>query len=347
MNRSHAIKLLMIGLIAVAVSMAATTETEAGSKPKHLLKIATLAPDGSTWMRVMNEMDEEIRTATGNAVGFKLYPNMVQGDEKVVLRRIRNGQLHGGGFTGVGLGEFAPAARVLELPFLLRTNEEVDLVHQAIDEELERIMLESGYVFLGWAEVGPVYLFTNIPVRSQEDMSSVKMWLWEGDPIAEAMFDVFKIPPIPLSIPHVMTSLQTRMIDGVYASPYACIALQWFTRVTYMSDIPVSHATGALVVSKKKFDKIPPEHQETVRSIARRHLDALVQATRKENADALAAITENGIQIVSPDAEQLATLMEHAERVWDQLADDLYPRSLLDRVIATLELRRADATTPE
>jgi len=84
-----------------------------------LLKIATLAPEGSTWMNLMHEMDERVREATGNEVGFKFYAGGVQGDERLVLRKMRTGQLHGGGFTGNGLGVIAPSLRVLEIPFLL------------------------------------------------------------------------------------------------------------------------------------------------------------------------------------------------------------------------------------
>lgn len=315
----------------------------AAKKPETLLKIATLAPEGSTWMRVMNEMDADVRTATGDAVGFKFYPNMVQGDEQVVLRRIRNGQLHGGGFTGLGLGEIAPAVRVLEIPFLFRSDDEVDAVHAAVDAELERAMESNGFVLLGWAEVGPIYLFTRTPVRSREDLSGVKMWLWEGDPIAERMFKVFDVPPIPLAIPHVMTALQTGMVDGIYASPYACIALQWFTRVKYLTDVPVTHATGAVVVSRKAFETIPAEHQKTVRAIARRHLDGLVAETRRENVEALEEIEAAGIVRVESDAAQLARFRERARTVWTELAGALYPKPLLDQVLRTLDDYRAEA----
>ena len=311
------------------------------AKPKVLLKVATLAPDGSTWMKIMKEMDEEVREATGNGVGFKLYPNMVQGDEHVVLRRIRNGQLQGGGFTGTGLGAIASQIRVLELPFLFRGDEEVDLIHEQFDADFEAALAEKGFVLLGWAEVGPVYLFTNAPVRSPKDMSRVKMWIWEGDPVAESLFRAFDIPPIPLSIAHVMTSLQTGMVDGVYSSPYGCIALQWFTRTKHMTNVPVAHATGALVVSKKAFDKIPADQRSKVKAICRKHLDRVVQATRDENVAALTVIGDHGINRVEPDPSQLDSFRAQARKVWDELADDLYSRDLLTRITGALENHRA------
>jgi TRAP-type C4-dicarboxylate transport system substrate-binding protein len=331
-----------LGVVAMAtVLVTVDADAQRKPKPKTLLKMATLAPEGSTWMKTMEAMDTEVREATGNAVGFKFYPNMVQGDENVVLRRIRNGQLHGGGFTGSGLGEIAPSIRALELPFLFRDDTEVDAVHAALDETFSAEMEENGFVLLGWAEVGSVHLFTNEPVRNPEDMKHVKMWLWEGDPVAEAMFETFSIPPIPLSIAHVMTSLQTGMIDGVYSSPYGCIALQWFTRVKYMTNQPVAHATAALVVSKKTFDKLSAEHATTVREISRRYLDELVAQSRSETAEALLELERNGMEFVVPDAVQLDGFRAKARGVWQSLAGKLYSEELLAQIGDVLEQHRS------
>lgn len=217
----------------------------------------------------------------------------------------------------------------------------MDLIHERFDSDFEAALAEKGFVLLGWAEVGPVYLFTNTPVRSPEDMSSVKMWIWEGDPVAESLFRSFDIPPIPLSIAHVMTSLQTGMIDGVYSSPYGCIALQWFTRTQYMTDVPVAHATGALVVSKKHFDKIPAAQQKIVRDVCRKHLDRVVAATREENAAALTAIADHGIQLVEPDPEQMGGFRAQAKTVWNELAGSLYSADLLKRITTVLENHRS------
>jgi TRAP-type C4-dicarboxylate transport system substrate-binding protein len=88
----------------------------AAKKPDLHLKVATVAPEGSAWMKVMRQIDREVRDATDNAVGFKVYPGGVQGDEAVVLRKVRSGQLHGGGLSGLGLGLIAPETRVMEVP---------------------------------------------------------------------------------------------------------------------------------------------------------------------------------------------------------------------------------------
>lgn len=193
---------------------------------QYTIKFATVAPEGSTWMNVMREYDAAVRKESGGRVGFKIYGTSVQGDEKAVLRKIRVGQLQAGGFTGMAMGEIAPKVRILDSPFLFRTYQEVDLVYEQYDREFRKAFEEGGYVLLGWAEVGFVYVFTNTPIHKPQDLNSLRMWSWEGDPIAETLFRELDMNPIPLAITDVMTSLQTGLIDAFYTSPYAAVVLQ-------------------------------------------------------------------------------------------------------------------------
>jgi len=75
---------------------------------QYTIKFATIAPKGTTPMNVMEEFDAAVRKESDGRLGFKIYPNNVQGDEKQVLRKIKAGLLQSGGFTGVGMGEIAP-----------------------------------------------------------------------------------------------------------------------------------------------------------------------------------------------------------------------------------------------
>ncbi len=335
--------LLMIAALAHAQAPGASPRRP---KPQHEIKLATLAPDGSTWMNIMHELDAAVRRETENRVGFKFYPGGVQGDELVVLKKIRTGQLHGGGFTGLGLGEIASELRVLELPFLFQDPAEVDQVHEKLDPTFEKILGDKGYVLLGWAEVGFIYLFTDRPVAGPEDLKQVKMWLWEGDRLAADFFSAYGISPIPLAVTDVLTALETGLINGVYASPLACIALQWFTRVSHMTDARLTHGIGAVVVDRRTWDPIPAADQATVRRLAAAHFRQLVERTRKENEESIAVMQKRGITIVTPDAARVAEFSTIGRQVWRAEVGKLYPQSLLDQVIAAVEEARSGGKAP-
>ncbi len=308
---------------------------------QYLIKFATLAPEGSTWMNVMRQYDQAIRKESGGRLGFKMYPGGVQGDEKDVLRKIKLGQLQSAGVTGVGLTTVAPKARILDSPFLFRSYDEVDEVYREYEGEFSKAFEENGFVNLGWAEVGFVYVFTNTPVRKPEDMKAVKMWMWEGDPIADAAFKSMKIDPRPLAITDVLTSLQTGLINGVYTSPLAAIALQWFPRVKYMLDMPLADAAGAVVIAKKKFDELPPDLREILVRNGKTYLSKLTLQSREDNRKALETLRKSGITFVEPESPNaLASYQQVGSEARRRLVGVLFPEDLLRRVEATVAQRR-------
>jgi TRAP-type C4-dicarboxylate transport system substrate-binding protein len=283
-------------------------------------------------MNVMREYDAAVRKESGGRLGFKIYAGGVQGDEKSVLRKIRVGQLHSGGFTGVGIGEIAPKVRILDSPFLVRSEGEIDKLYQEFGKEFEQAFEEGGYVLLGWAEVGFVHVFTSAPIRRSEDLRGIKMWTWEGDPIAETAFRALGINPIPLSFVDVMTSLQTGLIDAFYTTPYAAIALQWYARVKYMVDAPLADAAGAVLISKKFYDQLPKDLQEILLRNGRLYISKLTQASRKENKEAFNELKKRGITILTANENDLQEYIEVGNRSRRMLIGKLYSEELLDRV---------------
>ena len=330
---------LVFGLLIMTTATAA----DAARKPKakFMIKFATLAPEGSTWMKSMRQMDDEVRARTDNRVGFKFYPGGVQGDEKDVLRKIRNGQLHGGGFTGFGLGAVASDVRVLEMPFMFRDLAELDYVRGKIDGQLDQVFDEGGYVNLGWVDVGFIYIFSKKPIATPEDLAAARMWVWAGDPLAELFFKAFDISPIPLSAPDVLTALQTGVIDSAYSSTLGCIALQWFTRVSYMTDVPITHGMGAALISKKALRKVSPEDLAIMQEVAGPILRELTKKTRVQNQEAIEEMKKEGVQVVKVSEAVHQQFFETGRGAWDDGVGKLYSAELLEKVKELLAEYRA------
>ncbi|MFH1620427.1 MAG: TRAP transporter substrate-binding protein DctP [bacterium] len=298
-----------------------------------VIKFATLAPKGSTWMKVMDAFGKEVSEKTSGAVKFKIYAGGVSGDEKDVIRKIRLGQLQAGGFTGVGLGEIAPEVRILDAPFLFKNQGEIDHVYKAFDNEFRKALEDKGYVLLGWAEVGFVNIFTNVPVHSPEDLRSVKMWMWEGDPIAEAAYRAIGISPVPLSITDVMTSVQTGLVNGVYGSPLSVLALQWFTRTKFMFSLPIANASGAVLISKKTFDRLAPDLRKILIASGEKHFRTLTSLSRKDNEKSVSVLKKEGITVTEPASRKVVAEFEAmGTAARKSLVGRLYSAELLARV---------------
>ena len=307
---------------------------------KYKLKIATLAPEGSSWMKRFHEGSRAIEKRSNGRLKIKIYAGGIMGDEADVVRKIRIGQLHGAAVTGIGLGIIQPAVRVLDLPFLFKTYEELDYIRETLNSDFERKFEERGYVLLGWGDVGWIHVFSNKPVTTRDELLSTKLWAWVDDPLAHSMFKEVGVKGIPLSLPAVLPHLQTGLINAAYGSPLSTLALQWYTKVKYMSDLPITMANAAVVISKKAFDGLPEDLQIILKEEGKRMEGKLVEQVRRDNEESLKVLKKYGIKVTNTHPEFLAEMKRASYVVWAQLAGTLYSPELLSEVQELLAARR-------
>jgi TRAP-type C4-dicarboxylate transport system substrate-binding protein len=287
------LRLLCTALLLVATATSVNAQT-------YQLKFATLMPTGTSWANLLHDWIDEVEEKSEGRIKFRLYAGGVMGDEPDVLRKIRKGQLHGGMFTGYGIGRIYSPARVLEVPFMFKNTDESDFVRDQMMPELEAGFRDSGFELLGWPEVGFIHFFSTQPIRSMESIKKLKIWLWQGDPLGEAFFKAAEIDPIPLSIIDVYTQLSAKhgSIDTVYTSSFGAIALQWYTKLKYGSRIPFTNAIGGLLVSNRFFNKLPEDLQQLLKTTGKRLSDDIRLRAREENEKSLAILEKNGIEFM-------------------------------------------------
>jgi TRAP-type C4-dicarboxylate transport system substrate-binding protein len=309
-----------------------------GAKPKYNIKFAALAPKGSTWMNILEELDKSLRAKSNGELGFTIYPGGVAGDEKKVLRKMRINQIQAAGLTGVGLGAILPEERIFDSPFLFRSEAEVDYITEKFFDRFAEGFKKKGYTLLGWAEVGFVYVYTKEKVNGFDEMKKVKMWSWEGDPVASATFTALGLNPIPLSITDVITSLQSGIINAVYSPPLAAVAFQWHTRVNYMFDLPIANAMGAVIISNKFFNKLPEKYQKLLLEESKKYFSEITSSSRKDNTKSIEVMKKQGIKVVEPFSQSdLKNFEEAGKKARRSLVGKLYDDNLLNTVEQALE----------
>jgi TRAP-type transport system periplasmic protein len=309
----------------------------AGDK-KTRIKFATLAPEGSSWMKEMRRLADEVKQKTEGRVTFKFYPGGVSGDERDVIRKIRIGQIHAAGFTGVGLGQILPEVRILDLPFLFETDQEIQHVYEKLNGYFADKFEEKGYVLLGWVPVGWVHFFSTQEIQSVEDIKKTKPWMWEGDPLVEETYNALGVKPVPLSVTDVLMSLQTGLLDTIYASSQGALALQWFTKVKYMSKLRMGYATGAVLISKKKFNSLPDDCKPILKKLSEKYLKRLVEIIQRDNAASIKIMQDNGVRLSELPKKKVIEEFHQAGAVARKnLVGKLFPPKLLEAVLNHLQ----------
>lgn len=304
----------------------------------YVLKFATLAPQGSTWMNIIADWAAKVDKESKGRLKFKLYPGGVSGDEPDVLRKIRFGQLHGGAMTGHGIGYIYSPTRVLEIPFMYRSYAEVDYVRERLMPEIRAGFRKNDFELVGWMETGFVNLFSKVPVRSMDDIRKRRIWLWQGDQLAGAFFKAANISPVSLPITEVFTSLSTGLIDTAVAPPLGAIALQWFTKTPYMADIPLADGVGGLLVSGKFFNSLPKDLQDLLLRTGNEASVRLLTETRRDNEKSLAVLKQHGVSVSMTEKDiketELADLRDKAAA--DLTKSGYIPAEIFDKARRTL-----------
>jgi len=326
--------LASLTLIGVASSAAAKT-----------LKIATIVPDGTTWMTAMRAGAEEIEQRTNGRVVLKFYPGGVMGDAQSVLLKMRVGQLHGGAFTVGGLKQVYGDAEIYGLPFLFRSYDEVDRVRARVDPLLRAGFARAGLIALSISEGGFAHLMSSQPVRQVSDLAGRKVWAQENDTMSQLAWRQAGVSPVTLPLSDVFTSLQTGSIDTVAGPLAGAIAFQWHTKVRYVTDVPLSYITGILALDQRTWKDIAAADQKIVQEVLDRVSKRLDTETRASDHQAREAMQGQGLQFVEPSAAELERWREIGKATTAKLGEaGTYSSEVLDELQSELAALRESAT---
>ncbi len=272
----------------------------------HTLKIATIAPEGSSWMKDMRAGAKAIKERTGGRVILKFYGGGVQGNDRQVRRKMRTGQLNGGAFSSGGLNGFQKDADIFSLPMMFNTIEEARFVRNRIEPDLRQRLEDAGYVNFGFATAGFGYMMSNKPLRSLADLKGQKIWTPEGDPVGYAALSALGVAPVTMPITDVMTGLQTDLLDSVTVPPVGALVFQWHTKLSYITEIPVAYVYAAMLIDKRAFSKLDPEDQAVVREVMEGIYQRFDQSGVTDSRNAMQALLESGMKMVTPDKAEVS-----------------------------------------
>lgn len=332
-------RFLIAGLLALSPVLASAAT---------VFKIATVAPDGTTWMKEMREAAANVKQQTEGRVEFKYFPGGVMGNDVAVLRKMKLGQLQGGAFTGGELSQVQGDIQIYSLPFLFEDLNEIAYVRKSLDADIKQRLSEKGIVPLGIAGGGFAYLMSTKPLRNQNDLRASKVWVPQNDKIAQVAFEQSQVNPIPLPLGDVYTSLQTGLLETVGTTTSGAIVFQWHTKVKYAFDLPLTFVVGVFAVDKRPYDKLSPADRAVVDAEFSQAFRDIEQSNAKDNENARQTLIKNGVQFITPDATEHQVWTGVGVRTRDAMtANGGVSKDLLDKILALkAEYQKQQAGTP-
>jgi TRAP-type C4-dicarboxylate transport system substrate-binding protein len=330
-NLGRALMVLTLGLLLAPAAFAQTIT----------VKMATLAPEGTTWYNGLRQIGDRWAEISGGKVQVKIYAGGVAGNEGTQVRKMRIGQLHGAGLTNLGLLDIDAGPQVINTPMLIRSYDELDCVMEAITPTLDQRLLDKGFVVLSWSDAGWSHYFNRAPASTPADAGKYKVWAWEGDPAAVIGFRKMGLNPVVVQSVEVIPSLQSGLIDGFFSTPLASLSLQWFALAPNMLDVPWAPLTGATVITKEAWDAIPAEYHEPFMAAAREVGASLKDEIRRQDNAAIKVMEKYGLTVVPADDALIKQWTDRAVGLYPYFREEIVPPEVFDLTQTTVEACRA------
>ena len=295
--RRHRSRSLGIGALLVLVTSAGSAGEAAAQLVR--VKLATQAPDGSPWHRILEDMGHEWQQATDGRVRLVIYPGGVAGDDGATLRKIRHGQLQGTTLTG-GLADLDEAFNVFRIPFFFESTEEFFYVLDRLSPLLDQRLAEQGFVNLHWGYGGWLHIFSKRPTPSVAELKRLKMFSGDTDRMVR-LWRRNGFNPVSLSTSDVMVGLQSGMIDGLPASPLIALAFQWFRHTSYMLDPGFAPLIGATLIDRETWERLSEGDRAAILEVSREAGERLADEIPQKDEEALSEMIMRGLQVIRVD----------------------------------------------
>ena len=302
------------------------------SAKKIIIKMASLAPEGTVYHGMLIEMGQQWKKATNGEVILRVYPGGIIGDERDMIRKIRLGQFHAAAVSTEGLHEINPDVYVFSLPLVYDNYDDVEWMRSQMDDRIRRGMNNNGFELLTWADVGWVHHFSTEPVVYPEDLKKLKMFVWAGGYKAAELWKKGGFQPVPLASTDIMPGLQTGLIQSAPTVSIFALSQQLFGIANYMLDMKWGLLTGALIIDSRTWNRIKPEYQKAMISISKTIIESKTNVIRDGGEAAISAMEEYGLKVHRQTPGELKVWKEFVGSWADEIRGGYIPVELYDTV---------------
>ena len=330
---------LVLGLVITLAGFPAAVADEANV---HVLRFASVIPQGTVWAREMQTFARDVANTTNNEVQLKWYLGGIAGDDVEAGKRIERDQLDGVGAGTWQCERWAPSMMVTRLPGLFHDRDELKYVAARLRPQFEEELKKSGFVYLGYAQIGGSLIFLRHPVHTFEELRHVKLWTLDNDVVKTRMLTAAGLSVVPMSFDQSRAAFDRGQVDGFSSPPTGALAFQWSTQARYLLPLATDYILACIVVSTRAFDRLPFEHQRAVRAAAAKFSTRFDDAGAEADDELVGGLfARQGVTTLRADEKMQADFAAAARAAWDKLDERTVPKALIRQVQAILTAYRA------
>ncbi len=301
------------------------------AQSQTVLKFGHTNPENHEFGHAAQVFKKTLEANTDGRYRIDLFPNSQLGGEREMVESVQLGTLDMVLSTTGPLSNFVPEVGTTDIPFLFR-----DAVHarQVFDGEIGQDLIDKfrarGLYALAWSDQGFRHLSNNErAVHLPDDMKGLKVRTMEN-PVHIEAFKTLGVLASPLSWPEVVPALQQGVVDGAEIPVTAMQSLKWWQMQRYVTLTSHVFSSTLIIMSPKVHRALSPEDQQAFLQAAREASAAQRRYVDERQADALAQLKAEGMEIV--ETIDTAAFQKALEPAYDTFARK-YGRDKIDAIL--------------
>jgi TRAP-type transport system periplasmic protein len=298
-----------------------------------VMRISSPWPAGSDIMKLVAAAGETIKSKTGGKVTLSVSYQLSAGiSEGTMVNDLTRGVFDAAFITADGLISIDKEFTVLDLPFLITTENELARVQTQLASDLSAILEKAGFYLGCWANPGPGYIFTKPTLAVPDDLKNVRFAVLTYDVSGMTFLARIPSPCRPMGITEIKPSLSNGAVTGYLGTCFNSVRYEWNMKVRYMIDLPVRFGAGAIIIRKAFLDGLSEDQRKivtgTFKSLEREVNSSLadINTSSRKNLTRLTIMP-----VAFPEGTGKA-LLAIAEPGWREKAGTLYSTSMLQKV---------------
>jgi len=286
---------------------------------EFVMKVASPAPLEEPGSQALLQFTKLVNERSKGRIKAILYADNSLGENRDVIEGLEFGSIEVSMASNSTLSMFVPSLYIFELPFLFDNNEHMFAV---LDSEIGRSFIPDlearGFHLLGYFTFGVRHIMTTTKaINSLADLKGLKIRTMEC-PLHLDVFKAFGASPLPMSYNDLFLALQTGMIDGAEAANSNYYSKRLFEAAPHWAQIGWLRLVAPVIMSKKYYDKLPPDLQgivdQALQELVDYERDLYTRVDEQKNEQLKAA----GIKITYPD---VGPFKEASKWVYEKWAD--------------------------
>jgi TRAP-type C4-dicarboxylate transport system substrate-binding protein len=296
------------------------------------INLASSLPRNSPWGRTLDRIAAEWSRTTNGQVNLHIL-HQYPGSEGDYLMKLRQDKIQAAIFTSIALNSVTPEVMALSIPFLIRNNEELDVVLQEVRPILNARIEEEGYINMALVKAGWVKIFSRSPVYTPNDLKRLKVGTNPDEPELLDAFRTMGFQMVRVSLTDVAQRLNSGMIDAIYQSPISVSAFQLYRVAKNMSTVNLAPFMGGVLMSKNAWSRIPPQYQGPLLEIVRQAGVEIENSFQRGEEEAIANMRQNGVIINQASPQQEADWYREINRYLPDLVNrNVFHRGMYERI---------------